>query len=78
MNATFDSQPLPSRKGNREGRIRIGTEEHKDLFCRMLLDICLAENARRLARYDSRLLRPEFMPRMVRAVRPLVGRGPMN
>lgn len=34
-----------------------------------LLDICLAENSRRLGIYDSRLLRPEFVPRMVRFAR---------
>ena len=45
-----------------------------DLSPGAFLDICLEENARRLACYDSRLLRPEFMPRLVRAVRPLVGR----
>jgi hypothetical protein len=31
-----------------------------------LMALCLAENDRRLARYDPRLLRPTFMPRMVR------------
>ncbi len=33
------------------------------------MDICLAENDRRLARYDPRLLRPTFVPRMVRLAR---------
>jgi hypothetical protein len=31
-----------------------------------LAGICLGENARRLARYDARLLRPRFVPRLVR------------
>jgi hypothetical protein len=31
-----------------------------------LMALCLTENDRRLARYDARLLRPTFMPRMVR------------
>jgi hypothetical protein len=31
-----------------------------------LMALCLSENDRRLARYDARLLRPTFMPRMVR------------
>jgi hypothetical protein len=34
-----------------------------------LLDICLAENDRRLGLYDSRLLRPTFVPFMVRLIR---------
>ena len=34
-----------------------------------LIDLCLAENDRRLARYDPRLLRPTFVPRMVRLAR---------
>ncbi|HUC19439.1 MAG TPA: ferritin-like domain-containing protein [Acetobacteraceae bacterium] len=34
-----------------------------------LLDICLAENDRRLAGYDKRLLRPTTMPRLVRFAR---------
>ncbi len=34
-----------------------------------LLDLCLAENERRMAGYDPRLLRPQFMPLLVRFVR---------
>ena len=34
-----------------------------------LLDVCLAENERRMAAYDPRLLRPQFVPRLVRFVR---------
>jgi len=34
-----------------------------------LLDLCLAENERRMAPYDPRLLRPRFVPRLVRFVR---------
>ena len=40
-----------------------------DLSPAELLDICLAENDRRLAVYDSRLLRPRFVPAMVRLIR---------
>lgn len=34
-----------------------------------LMDLCLVENDRRLGVYDSRLLRPTFIPSMVRLVR---------
>jgi hypothetical protein len=40
-----------------------------DITPAALLDLCLAENARRLGGYDSRLLRPTFVPAMVRLVR---------
>jgi hypothetical protein len=40
-----------------------------DLSLRALLDICLAENDRRLAGYDPRLLRPMTVPRLARFVR---------
>ena len=36
---------------------------------RDLLDLCLAENDRRMAGYDSRLLRPTTVPRLVRLIR---------
>jgi hypothetical protein len=44
-----------------------------DLSPGKFMDLCLAENNRRMARYDPRLLRPEALPRMVRLVRPLIG-----
>ena len=34
-----------------------------------LMDICLAENERRLGGYDPRLLRPTTMPQLVRLAR---------
>jgi hypothetical protein len=40
-----------------------------DLSAAELIDVCLAENDRRLAGYDSRLLRPLFVPRLLRLVR---------
>jgi hypothetical protein len=40
-----------------------------DLSPAALIDICLAENDRRLAGYDARLLRPRAMPRLLRLVR---------
>jgi hypothetical protein len=39
---------------------------------RAFVEICLAENARRMERYDERLLRPQFMPRMVRLALPFL------
>jgi hypothetical protein len=40
-----------------------------------LMDICLAENERRLSGYDKRLLRPRFVPAMARLARKFMGRG---
>ena len=40
-----------------------------DISVAELMDTCLAENDRRLGIYDPRLLRPNFVPRMVRLVR---------
>ncbi|MDJ0950477.1 MAG: hypothetical protein QNJ94_16315 [Alphaproteobacteria bacterium] len=46
-----------------------------DLSPGAFMDICLAEKDRRLARHDSCLIRPKFMPRLVRTARPFVGKG---
>jgi hypothetical protein len=40
-----------------------------DITIPELMDICLAENDRRLGIYDKRLLRPNFVPSMVRLAR---------
>jgi hypothetical protein len=40
-----------------------------DISVAELMDTCLAENDRRLGIYDTRLLRPNFVPRMVRFAR---------
>ncbi|MDE1937678.1 MAG: ferritin-like domain-containing protein [Alphaproteobacteria bacterium] len=40
-----------------------------DLSPAKLMDLCLAENDRRLSAYDLRLLRPRFIPAMVRIAR---------
>jgi hypothetical protein len=40
-----------------------------DISAAALFDLCLAENERRLAGYDPRLLRPAVIPRLIRLVR---------
>jgi hypothetical protein len=39
-----------------------------DFSAAELIDLCLAENGRRLSRYDPRLLRPTVVPRLLAAV----------
>jgi hypothetical protein len=56
-----------TRKGNRAMGL--------DLGFRALLELCLAENDRRFARYDDRLLRPQLLARPVRLVEALLGRS---
>ena len=46
-----------------------------DISIAGLMDVCLAENDRRLGIYDPRLLRPLTMPRLVRSARRFM-RGP--
>jgi len=43
-----------------------------DISAAALFDLCLSENARRLAGYDPRLLRPMVMPCLIRLVRRLL------
>jgi hypothetical protein len=45
-----------------------------DISAATLIDICLRENERRFAGYDSRLLRPSLMPRLMRFARRLMWR----
>jgi hypothetical protein len=40
-----------------------------DLAPARLIDLCLAENERRMSGYDARLLRPQVVPQLVRLVR---------
>ena len=43
-----------------------------DLSAASLFDLCLAENERRMAGYDARLLRPLVVPSIVRLLRRLI------
>lgn len=45
-----------------------------DLSAAAFIDLCLAENERRLSLYDPRLLRPRMVPRVLRFVRCLLRR----
>ena len=44
-----------------------------DLDIKSFIDLCQRENARRMARYDARLRRPQFIPRAMRMARPFLG-----
>ena len=46
-----------------------------DVTPREFVELCLAENERRLAPYDPRLLRPAFVPRVAQAVLRTLPRG---
>ncbi len=43
-----------------------------DVKPRAILDVCLAENDRRMSLYDSRLLRPRIVPAFIRMIRRLL------
>jgi len=42
---------------------------------RGFMETCLQENERRMSGYDQRLLRPQFVPRLVQAACPLMGKA---
>ena len=43
-----------------------------DLSPAAFFDLCLAENDRRMAGYDDRLMRPKLVPGLVKAFKPLI------
>src|SRR5476651_568889 len=49
-----------------------------DMDVYKLMDVCLAENDRRLGIYDKRLKRPRFVPFMIRAFRRFAGPKPVT
>jgi hypothetical protein len=53
----------------------VGGEAVADIDVPGLMDLCLAENDRRLAPYDPRLIRPTFFPRLVRFARRFLGKS---
>ena len=61
-----------------DNRSSMTMDGHKSLGIslspRNFLALCLAENDRRMSRYDARLLRPQFMPMLVRLALPFLGR----
>ncbi len=52
-----------------------GGEAVADVDVPGLMDLCLAENDRRMADYDPRLVRPMFFPRLVRFARRFLGKS---
>jgi hypothetical protein len=53
-----------------EGRKLVAGGE--PLTIKSFMKLCLAENDRRMARYDARLVRPRAMPRLIKAAMPFL------
>jgi hypothetical protein len=64
----LDGAPAPDSNFTVTGAKAVGV----DVGAAQLLDICLAENDRRLSAYDARLVRPRFVPAIVRLTRRLM------
>jgi hypothetical protein len=62
------------RGESQEGFSMKGHAAFEDLSTRDFFELCLAENDRRLALYDPRLLRPALVPTAIRRVIPLLSR----
>ena len=75
------SPPIITQYEPPTGAIRLGSEQHQEPFCRQLLEThdlyepsivdwpkldAETQNDRRLAPYDSRLIRRRFAPAMIR------------
>ncbi|HEY7322378.1 MAG TPA: ferritin-like domain-containing protein, partial [Candidatus Binatia bacterium] len=53
---------------NKNFTMQAHQEITKEFTPRRFLDLCLAENARRLDCYDARLVRPRLVPTLARAL----------
>lgn len=62
--------------GSQEGFTVNARSAFGDLSARAFLELCIAENERRLAPYDPRLLRPTLVPASVRFALRLLPEGP--
>jgi hypothetical protein len=72
---TVDGAPRPDNNFTLNGAQAVAPEAPP---LRELLALCLSENDRRFAGYDTRLLRPVTVPRLVRCALRLLGRGRMG
>jgi hypothetical protein len=67
-----------SSEGTQDGFTLKSHTAFGDFTLRSFLELCLAENERRLAIYDARLLRPALVPGMVRALLKMMPKGRKN
>lgn len=67
-----------AKKGTQDGFTLKSHSAFGDFTLRSFLELCLAENERRLAVYDSRLLRPFLVPSAVRMLVKVLPRGSGN
>ncbi len=65
----------PKSAGTQDGFTLKSHTAFGDFTLRSFLELCLAENARRLAPYDARLLRPILVPGAVRLMLKVMPRG---
>ncbi len=64
-----------AKKGTQDGFTLKSHSAFGDFTLRSFLELCLAENERRLSIYDSRLLRPFLVPSTVRLLVKVLPRG---
>jgi len=63
-----DKKGLPEKDATQSGFTLKSHSIFGDFSLRSFLETCLAENAKRLAPYDARLLRPNLVPSVVRQI----------
>lgn len=66
---------LKGSSGDAEGRGRKDAFAGGGFALRPFLELCLAENERRLKSYDARLLRPKLVPSLIAVIVKLLPRG---